>query len=199
MRKDLAFFNVDTQQPSEAMDTLVFRPRVAPFEPRLAALLDFARDNDILTVCSACVNAGPVEQVLPPDALFVSTDADAVDWRERLDGHRTVWIEKRTCGSPEINVQQRAFDLFHANPHMADVLRELGIPHYVVFGDSVGYCTRSTAEGLLRLGYGVTLVSDAIGQGIDSEQRRDEVIESLRDRGAAVTETESLLRELRSP
>ena len=198
MRKDLAMFNVDTQQPSESMDRLVFRPRVAPFEARLAAMLDCARANGILTVCSACVNAGPVQRVLPDDAMFVPMDSNAVDWRGRLDGHRTIWVEKRSCGSPEINIRQRAFDLFCANPHIADLLGELGIGHYIVFGDSAGYCVRSTAEGLMRLGYRVTLVSDAIGQGIDSEAARRKVIDSLRSMGAAVTTTESLLQELRS-
>jgi len=197
MGENLAMFNVDTQQPSESTDRLVFRPRVAPFEARLAALLDYARTNDIVTVCTACVNAGPVQRVLPDDALFVPMDAD-VDWRACLDGHRTIWIEKRSCGSPEINVRQRAFDLFCANPHIADILGELGIPNYIVFGDSVGYCVRSTAEGLMRLGYRVTLVSDAIGRGVDSEAACRQVIGSLQEMGAAVTTTDALLQELRS-
>ena len=193
MKNDIAFFNVDTQQPSEDMDRLVFRPRVTPMVSQLQAMLDFADANDVLTVCTACVNAGPVEKVLPEGALFISAAADDVRWFGHLDGFRQIWIQKLACASRDLNIENRVFDLFYTNPHTGYVVEELLIPHYVVFGDSAGYCTRTTAEGLLRLGYQVTLISDAIGKGINTEQEKEVILQELCDEGAKCCTTEEFL------
>jgi hypothetical protein len=187
-------FNVDTQEPAASMDRLVIRPRMAPFGAQVEALLRFAEAHDVTVVSTACVNAAPVAAVLPPEAVFVPTDAGETAWRDRLGGDcRRVWIEKRSCGSREANVGQRAFDPFHANPHAAEAVRSLGISHYAVFGDSAAYCLRCTAEGLLGLGCRVTLLADAIGPGIDDERRKAEVLAELRLLGATVTTTGEFL------
>lgn len=196
MNRSIAFFNVDTQQPSEDGRSLVFRPRVEPIRPALESLLAFAERAGIVTLATACVNAGPLRHLLGPDALFVSLDADAGPRPDDLRSRRLIWLEKRSCGSPELNRQYRAFDVFTANPHIPDVLARLSIPHYAVFGDAVGYCVRSTAEGLLRRGFRVTLLSDAVANGVDTDEVRGQVLADLSARGARLMTTSDLIWEL---
>ena len=184
MNRSAAFFNVDTQQPSEDASGLIYRPRVQPLSGKLDRLLAFARAHDIVVVATACVNAGSVQGSLEPDGAFVSIDGSPGSFESRLHDYRTIFLEKRTCGSPAANVRERAYDVFHANPNAARVVRALGATDWFVFGDSVGYCFRSTVEGLLELGLRVTVLSDVVGKGIDTDAEMERVLAALEARGA---------------
>lgn len=193
MRDDLAIFDVDTHEPAENGDGLVVRPRMAPLAGQVEAVLQWARGAGVRRVRTACLNAGVMAESVDPGAVFVPADAADDAWRGAVADAREIWIAKRTCGSPLANRRARAFDLFCANPHIADVLGLLDVSHYAVFGDSAGYCTRSTAEGLLRLGRRVSLLTDAIGPGIDDERRKAKVLDELAGLGAKLASTRDLL------
>ncbi len=196
MKTAVGFFNVDTQQPAENRGKLVFRPRVEPFAALLKRLLDFAEANDILVVHTACVNAGLVEEAVSRDALFVRADDVESRWSAGLEHCRAVYLQKLSCGGPEENVKNRAFDVFHANPNASRLLERLDIRHWVVFGDSVRFCLQSTARGLLALGYEVTAPSDAVGPGVDTEAVKAEVLQGLaRDGVRLETVAEFLSRQ----
>jgi len=195
MNRDVAFFNVDTQQPSEDRTRLVFRTRVEPIAEGIAKLLRHAVSHDIFVVSTACVNAGPVHRALHPETMFVSMDASPASWTPSLLGARALFLEKRTCGGPEANTRERAYDVFHSNPNAGRVIRALDIPRWVVFGDSAGYCVRSTVEGLLALGCEVSIVADVVGKGIDSDEASAEVLRALERQGASLDCLDDVLAE----
>jgi len=186
MKSVFGLFNVDTQQPSDSHRCLVFRPRVEPIAEVLQRLLDFAAATDTPIVHTACVNAGPVEQVISDNTLFIPIDDDETRWGSRLARYKAVYLQKVSCGSPEENVRTRAYDIFHANPNTVGVLARMGITRWGVFGDSVRFCLQSTVRGLLSLGYDVTALADAIGPGIDSEAVKTDILRQLARDGARV-------------
>lgn len=193
MNRDVAFFNVDTQQPSEDRRHLVVRPRVRDLAGRIEALLRFAARRDIFVLSTVCVNAGPVRHVLEPGTLFVPIEAEPHRWQPTLPDCRAAFLEKKTCGTPADNVRLRAYDVFHSNPNAAPLVRALGIPHWVVFGDSARYCFRSSVEGLLSLGCGVTALTDVVGRGVDSEQDKVALLRELERRGARLAGSRQLM------
>lgn len=182
----IAFFDVDTQQPAADMRGLVFRPRVQPFADNLERLLATAKDRNIIVVSTACVNAGPIERALSPDVLFIGIDDDPSCWENKIHSYRCFFVQKRSHGGPAINIRTRAFDPFVANPNADRLIRALDVERWVVFGDSAGYCFRSTVEGLLRRGCCVTALSDTVGVGVDSVEVRDSVLLELERRGATL-------------
>ena len=62
---------------------------------------------------------------------------------------------------------------------------------FVVFGVATEYCVRCTADGLLRRGYRVSVVTDAV-RGIDQEKAQ-QTLETLHSAGARfITTSEAL-------
>lgn len=196
MNRSFALFNVDTQQPAADGSGIVFRPRVEPIAPMLDRLLRFAREHDVLLVWTACVNAGPLRRFLGDDTLYVGLQKQGDLPPAALERHKAIYLEKGPClRSPDENLRMRTYDLFHANPNAERILRRIEIPRWIVFGDSVGYCIRTTVEGLLRLGRRVTLLTDAIGPGTLTEAGKDEALAALRAQGAELATAEAFLRE----
>ena len=193
MNRRVAFFNVDTQQPSEDRSGLVYRSRVQHLADKIDALLEFAEHRDIFVLSTVCVNAGPVQHVLESSTLFVPIEVEPGAWQRTLPDCRGAYLEKRTCGSPKENVRLRAYDVFHSNPNAAELVRCLGIEHWVVFGDSARYCFRSTVEGLLALGCQVTALTDVVGKGIDSEDDKVALLQELEHKGARLAHARELL------
>ncbi len=196
MRRDVAFFNVDTQQACPRGRGLVFRERVAEMAGRLARLIDFARRRDFVLVWTACVNAGPVRHALSEDTLFIGMDDRPDDWAARLPSRRVVFLEKRTCGSPAENVRTMAYEVFHANPNANAVIRAIDIPRWAVFGDSAEYCLQGAARALMALGREVVVLGDAVGKGTGGEQDKARVLESLARDGAEVRTVDEFLADL---
>lgn len=194
MTERIGFFNVDTQQPREHGQGLIFRPRVQPIEDRLHQLLKFAERGEWPLVSTACVHAGPIEPALDDTVLFIPIEAPKEQWRPRLDGCRKFFLEKRTCGSREVNVSQRAFDVFHSNPNAPRLIRALDVEHWIVFGDSAAYCVLSTARGLLDLNLAVTVLTDAVAPGGASLSEAEDAMRELEGLGASLLTVNDFLR-----
>lgn len=196
MRRDVGFFEVDSREVSACGDGLAYRLRVASFETRLGQLTRFARAGRIPVVCTPCVNAGPVGHALGEDVVFVSACNGGCPPAGSLRGLAEIWLERKNCGSPECNYRAGAHDIFSWNPNADVVLRALGIPKWVVFGDSVGYCLRATVIGLLRMGSEVTVVEDAVGPGTLSDREAEAVLRELQARGARMATTDRIIADL---
>ena len=68
-------------------------------------------------------------------------------------------------------------------------------PEFLVFGVVSEYCVLRAAEGLLRRGYRVSLIEDAI-QSLDEKKGR-EILADLESRGARLITTEQALGLIR--
>jgi nicotinamidase/pyrazinamidase len=103
----------------------------------------------------------------------------------------------------QVILQKNTLDVF-ANPHANEFLGRLntksspqfeGNPEIVVFGVATEYCVRCAADGLLRKGHRVAIVTDAI-KALDEGKGRD-VLDELQSRGARLISTEEALARAR--
>jgi len=198
IRRDLACWDVDSREPGSRPGQLVFRERVAVLVPQLEQLLQAARARGSVVVSTICIRRELQAADLPPDALYVDTEpaADDGELDRAAAASQNIVVHRESCGSSVQNIRHRAFDVFHANPNATRIVRAVGADRWVVFGDSLGYCLRSTVEGLLRHGQAVTVVKDVAGQGIDTPARAREILAELERAGATLERADAVLARL---
>jgi nicotinamidase/pyrazinamidase len=106
---------------------------------------------------------------------------------EDLGSYRQVTLEKNTL------------DVFD-NPNTDKLLARINPagspafqsnPQFVVFGVATDYCVNCTAEGLLRRGHSVAIVTDAVHA--IKQERGEQILQSLHSRGARLISTKEAL------
>ena len=99
----------------------------------------------------------------------------------------------------QILLEKNTLDVFD-NPNTGTLLSRLAAlqksnagsrPDFLVFGVVTEHCVQRAADGLLRRGYGVSIVADAI-QSLDEKKGR-EFLGHLQSRGARLITTEQAL------
>ncbi len=214
-----ALFDVDTRIPSRADRRLVFSPRVIQIEPQLRQLLDHGRRHAVpvvATTClgvlrvlrraqiaqegrqpfpvvgSACPYAVPILDCLDEGASYVTVDGLSPP-QQPLTG-REIFLERRGCATPDENVRTRAYDVFVSNPNAAAVIRGLAIRRWAVFGLALEYCIMAAAEGLLKLGFDVAVLVDAVVRSArSSPQTVEATYRSLQQQGARLSTVRAFL------
>ncbi|MBA0088860.1 MAG: cysteine hydrolase family protein, partial [Acidobacteria bacterium Pan2503] len=101
---------------------------------------------------------------------------------------------------PQVLLEKDTLDVFD-NPNTGTLLSRLAASQessagsnldFLVFGVVTEYCVDRAAGGLLRRGYGVSIIRDAI-QSLDEKKGR-EILGELASRGARLITTEQALR-----
>ena len=109
---------------------------------------------------------------------------------ENFDAYQQVVLEKNTLNifdNPNTDVMLGRLHGIRPQAFASDV-------EFVIFGVVTEYCVRCTAEGLLRRGRRVAIVTDAIQTLNPVEGRK--TLEDLRSRGARLITTEEALAEV---
>lgn len=81
------------------------------------------------------------------------------------------------------------------HPEFTSMLRAAGAEHIVVAGMEAHVCVLQTVLGLLRANFTVTAVADAIGARSQRQADRQWALERMRDAGAIIAGTETVLFE----
>ncbi len=88
----------------------------------------------------------------------------------------------------------QGYSAFHGG-NLADVLRERGVGHIYVTGLATDYCVKNTVLDAVELGFGVTVVEDAV-RGIEVEPGDIEAAKvAMRSAGAGFTSSHDLLAQ----
>ncbi len=161
------FFDVDTQVDFMRPEGKLYVPGAEGIVPNLCRLLIWARENDVPVISTAdahspddpefktwpphCVAGTPGQQRIPETqfASPVVISSRGGDFRPPARWVGQFIVEKTTY-SPE------------DNSHFDDLLRVLGPRRAVVFGVVTEYCVLATARALIRRGFAVDLVTDAV-------------------------------------
>lgn len=171
----MLFWDVDTQYDFMFSDGKLYVPGAEDILPQLARLSRHARARDIRVVASVDHHAlGDAEistsspdfrATYPPHCLAGSPGAAKVD-ATRL--HDPLWIDHATVDAGavaahrgEIVFRKQRFDVF-SNPNTERVVAALAPDEIVVYGVAQDVCNRYAIEGLLKRGYRVTAVRDAM-------------------------------------
>jgi len=149
----------------------------------------------------------------PPDhGSFVGAEVDPAEW-EGIDPPG-IWPVHCVQGTPgaelhpsldQSNVDlvvdkaqdpnTQGYSAFHGG-RLAEVLRERGVDHLYIAGLATDYCVKNTVLDAVRLGFGVTVVEDAV-RGIEVKPGDiDAAKAAMRGAGAGFTSSHELLAEL---
>jgi len=173
--------------------------------PNLNRLVKAARQGRVLLVSSAdahmpedpefrewpphCVKGTAGAELIPearaPRLLVIPNESDFV--LPDLGSYKQILLEKNTL------------DVFD-NPNTHKLLAQLsasrktaiaGGPEFLVFGVVTEYCVLRATDGLLRRGYHISIIEDAI-QPLDAKKGRV-ILASLQSRGARLITTNEAL------
>ena len=174
--------------------------------PKISRLVDEARQGGVLLISSAdahlpddpelqqwpphCVKGTPGAELIPEARaarpLVIPNQRDFV-FPAELNAYKQILLEKNTLDVFDNPNTDKLFaeldDSKHSNA-------ERGL-HFLVFGVVTEYCVLRAADGLLRRGYRVSIVEDAI-QPLDAAKGR-EILRDLQSRGAQLVTTERAL------
>lgn len=196
--REVVLWDVDTQRDFMLPGGALYVPGAEKRIPNLKRLVDLAREGKAFLVSTTdahtpndpefrdwpphCVQGTPgqgkIPETLTDDLLTVPSEpgfALPADWRT----HRQLVIEKQTLDD---------FD----NPHTARILERLdGESEHFVFGVVTEYCVRLSVMGMLKRGYRVAVVTDAIETLKEEDGRR--TLEEFVAHGARLVSTEDVV------
>ena len=188
----LVFVDVDTQRDFLDPGGALYIEGSGSIRPNLARLTDFAREQGIPILATACAHyEGDAEfETFPPHCLIGTSG------HERIE--ETAWPGSPALGPDEtlpqaipshLTIHKREYDVF-SNP-IADFViahHAKGNPTFVVYGVATDYCVKCAVEGLLNRGRKVAVVADAV-RGVDPSTEAD-LLTSFAARGALLTLTD---------
>ena len=77
-----------------------------------------------------------------------------------------------------------------SSPAFISHLKEHRVEELIICGFLAEYCVQETAIDALKNGYAVLLIRDCIGTGDDVQNRKDQMLLTLQEKGAAVADNE---------
>lgn len=199
-------WEVDTQVDFMLPGGKLYAPGAEKIIPNVGRLVEAARQGKTLLISSADAHTpdDPEFRDWPPHCIKGTAGAELIPearaacqlvipsqedfaFPDNLESYQQILLEKNTL------------DVFD-NPNADALLARLNIsqtpgtaasPDFLVFGVVTEYCVRCAADGLLRRGFSVSIVEDAI-QSLDKEKGR-EVLEGLQSQGARLISMEQAL------
>lgn len=194
------FWEVDVQVDFMLPRGKLYVPGAEEIIPNVNRLVEAARNGRVFLISSADAhNADDIElQDWPPHCMKGSPGAELLP--EACAPRRLVIPNQAGFAIPEdlsavqqVILQKNTLDVF-ANPHVNSLLGQLNAkssPEIVVFGVATEYCVCCAADGLLRNGRRVAIVTDAI-KALD-KGKGQEVLNELESRGARLVSAEEAL------
>jgi nicotinamidase-related amidase len=76
-----------------------------------------------------------------------------------------------------------------SSPAFIDHLKEHRVEKLIICGFLAEYCVQETAIDALKNGYAVTLIRDCIGTGDDVQNKKEQMLLTLREKGATITDS----------
>lgn len=211
---DTILWEVDAQTDFMLPGGKLYVPGAEKIIPNLNRLVDEARQGRVLLISSAdvhrpddpefqqwpahCVKGTPGADLIPearaPRLLIIPNQSDFIF--PDPGAYQQILLEKNTLDvfdNPNtgallawINMQSAHSETPEATPGGSDAG-----PNFLLFGVVTEYCVLRAADGLLRRGFPVSIVEDAI-QSLDEKKGR-EILDELHSRGTQIITTNEAL------
>lgn len=184
----------------------LYVPGAEKIIPNVNRLVEAARQGHNFVISSADAHNLDDPELLewPPHCVKGTPGAELIP-EARAARHLTIpnqrgFVLPRNLGAfGQIILQKNTLDVFD-NPNTDALLARLNAgsafasdsgPDFLVFGVVTEFCVRCAVEGLLRRGFRVSLVKDAI-QSLD-EEKGNAILSELKSRGARLLSTDEAL------
>lgn len=202
---ETVLWEVDAQVDFMLLGGKLYVPGAEKIIPNINRLVETARQRQTLLISSADAHNpdDPEFRDWPPHCLKGTPGAELVP--EARAGSRLIipnqkdFLLPRDLGNfQQIILEKNTLDVFD-NPNTEALLARLGSgapkadasPEFLVFGVVTEYCVRLAAAGLLRRGFHVTLIKDAI-QSLD-DKKGSEILRDLQSQSASLITSEEAL------
>jgi nicotinamidase/pyrazinamidase len=200
------FWEVDAQRDFMLPGGKLYVPGAEKILPNINRLVEAARQGRVFLISSADAHNpdDPELREWPPHCLKGDPGADLVS--EASAPNRLIIPNEAKFAVPQdlgayhqMILQKNTLDVFD-NPHTNTLLKRFNLagspafdpsPEFVVFGVATEYCVQRAAEGLLRRGHRIAVVTDAV-RSIDPEKGR-KVLANLQSSGARLITTDETL------
>lgn len=215
-------WEVDTQADFMLPGGNLYVPGAEKIIPNITRLVDQARQSRVLLISSADAHQAddPEFQHWPPHCVKGSAGAELIPEARAarllvIPNQRDFVFPGNLGAYQQILLEKNTLDIFD-NPNTGALLAWIHMmsapsaapaamtggsdagPDFLVFGVVTEYCVLRAADGLLRRGFRVSIVQDAI-QSLDEKKGR-EILNELRSRAAQlITTNEALVLINRSP
>jgi nicotinamidase/pyrazinamidase len=203
------FWEVDVQADFMLPEGKLYVPGAEKIIANINRLVEAVRQDRVFLISSADAHS-PEDAELrewPPHCMKGGLGAELLpEARARrclvIPNEAEFALPEDFGGAQQIILQKNQLDVF-TNPHADTVLERLkepnstgfaANPEFVVFGVATEYCVRCAADGLLRKGRRVAIVTDAI-KAIDVSKGQ-KVLNELASHGARLISTEEALARL---
>jgi nicotinamidase/pyrazinamidase len=203
------FWEVDVQADFMLPGGRLYVPGAEKIIANINLLVEAARQDRVFLISSADAhNADDVElQDWPPHCMKGSPGAELLPEacaprRRVIPNEAGFAVPKDFSSVQQVVLQKNQLDVF-GNPYADALLKRVkeisspafeANPEFVVFGVATEYCVRCAADGLLRKGCRVAIVTDAI-KALD-EGKGQVILDELQARGARLISTEEALAGL---
>lgn len=197
--RTVAFFDVDTQRDFMIPSGALYVPGARTVSGNIRRLVAFAAERGIRLFAStdAHVPGDPEMQRFPPHCMLGTAgqrkiagtllpDHAIVPFGPPLDPAAIA----KALEHQQIVIEKQSYDVFD-NPSTVPLLRAAGVRRFVVFGVATDFCVKAAVLGLLKHGYRVRVVSDAI-RGIEAAATAAALGE-MRNAGARLVQTNTVV------
>jgi nicotinamidase/pyrazinamidase len=199
-------WEVDAQRDFMLPGGRLYVPGAEKIIPNINCLVEAARQGRVFLISSADAHNpdDPELREWPPHCLKGEPGADLVAEASApnqliIPNEATFAVPQNLGGYHQVVLQKNTLDVFD-NPHTDALLKRMSAagspafdprPEFVVFGVATEYCIQRAAEGLLRRGHRVAVVTDAV-RSIDPNKGR-QVLANLHSSGARLITTDEAL------
>jgi len=199
MSKKTAFFDVDTQRDFMSPAGALYVPGARMVSGNIRRLVAHAAGKGIRLFSTVDAHAveDPEFEDFPPHCVVGSWGQEKIGGtllRDRIAVRGEPKLRKRAIATvlerQQVILESATISVF-TNPNVMPVLRASGCTRFVVFGVATDYCVRAAALGLLKNGFRVHLVTDAI-RGI-TPAGADAALAEIRQAGGRLRTTSQIV------
>ncbi len=188
---DTIFWDVDTQVDFISPQGKLYVPGAEQIVPTLALLKQFAKDNGVLVIASACAHhEGDEEFQQFPAHCIVGTPGQKKIPETTLEMQLVIPNRRTEIGNfstyQQVVIEKDHFDVF-SNPNTEAVVANIRKGTQIfLYGVVTEICVACAARGLLERGHKVTVLRNAVHH-LDAEKAQA-LFDELQRRGGRVAD-----------
>jgi nicotinamidase/pyrazinamidase len=196
MKNKTVFVDIDTQFDFMNPQGTIYVPGAEEVTDNIKKLFAYAKEHKIKILSSTDAHRvnDPELKLFPPHCLKGTPGNQKIEASTCKDNIIIENVEQDITESmldhDQIIIEKQSHDIFD-NTNIDKVITQLDASNYVVFGVATDICVRLAVLGLLRRGYKVTLITDAIKA--TAKEGEEKALKEMRDAGAVFTTTEDII------
>ena len=196
MKNKTVFVDIDTQFDFMNRKGALYVPDAEDIIDNIKKLFDYAKEHKIKILSSTDAHKvdDPEFKLFPPHCIKDTPGNQKIEASTCKDNIIIENVEQDITESmldhEQIIIEKQSHNIFD-NTNIDKVIIQLGASDYVVFGVATDYCVKLAVLGLLKRGYNVSLVTDAVKAA--TQEGETIALKEMKVAGAVFTTTENVI------